>query len=202
MTRVSFGMYRKGVREPGTTLTSAGATFMPPTPMPTATATIVRHHRDGSPAASAWMERSYRNSSYWGQGGSPQALGWANAMRTCYATYVELTRGDARPAFAAGLNRDLALPPDELAVHVDVVLLDRGGYVPRLVLWDSNELTQALAVTYAAPAWRVMEDELGDGRIAHVEVWSLREPRQATVSPDEARAAMDTVERVVYRLVH
>lgn len=122
-------------------------------------------------------------------------------MRTCYGTYVQLTQGDTRPAFATGLNRDLVLPPDELGVHIDVVLLDPDGYVPRLVVWDSNELTRALAVRYAAPAWRVMEDELGDGRVARVEVWSLRAPTQIAVSPDEARAALDDVARVVHRLV-
>jgi len=200
MTRVTFGMFRKGVREPGATLASAGATFLPPTPMPTATATIVRHHREGSASASARMDRSYRESRYWGQRDTPQA-GWAGAMRACYATYVELTHGDTRPAFATGLNRDLALPPDDLGVHIDVALLDIDGYVPRLVLWDSNELTRALAVRYAAPAWKVMEDELGDGRVARVEVWSLRAPTRITVSPEEARAAMDDVERVVHRLV-
>lgn len=200
MTRVTFGMFRKGVREPGTTLASAGANFVPPTPMPTATATIVRHHREGPAIAGARMDRSYRESDYWGQRGTPQA-GWANAMRTCYATYVELTDGDTRPAFATGLSRDLLLPPDELGVHIDVVLLDSDGYVPRLVLWDNNDLTPALAVRYAAPAWKVMEDEMGDGRVAYVEVWSLRAPTQITVSPDEARAAMDDVARVVHRLV-
>lgn len=200
MTRVTFGMFRKGVREPGTTLVSAGATFLPPTPMPTASATIVRHHREGAAIASARMDRSYRESPYWGQRGTPQG-GWAEAMRACYATCVELTRDDNRAAFATGLNRDLSLPPDELGVHIDVVLLDPDGYVPRLALWDSNDLTRALAVRYAAPAWKVMEDELGDGRVGCVEVWSLRTPTQMTVSPDEARAAMDDVARVVHRLV-
>lgn len=200
MTRVTFGMFRKGVREPATTLASAGAALMPPTPMPTATATIARHHREGSASARARMDRSYRESPYWGQRGTPQA-GWANAMRACYGTYVQLTQGDTRPAFATGLNRDLSLPPDELGVHIDVVLLDPDGYVPRLVLWDSNELTLALAVRYAAPAWKVMEDELGDGRVARVEVWSLRAPTQIAVSPVEARAALDDVARVVHRLV-
>jgi hypothetical protein len=200
MTRVTFGMFRRGVREPQTTLSSAAASFFPPTPMPTATATIARHHREGPGAAAAEMDRSYRNSAYWGQEGTPRA-GWANTMRECYATYVELTRDDIRPAFAAGLNRDLLLPPNELAVHIDAVLLDPEGYVPRLVLWDANQLTQPLAVTYAAPAWKAMEDELGEGRVPRVEVWSLRAPTQVTVSPSEARAAMGEVERVVRRLV-
>jgi hypothetical protein len=200
MTRVTFGMYRKGVREPNTTLASAAAAFTAPTPMPTASATITRHHRDGSAAARTYMDRSYRQSPYWGQEGTPQA-GWANAMRNCYDTYAALAREDNRTAFATGLNRDLVLGADELAVHIDVVLLDPDGYVPRLVLWDANELIRPLAIRYAAPAWRVMEDELGEGRVASVEVWSLRQPIQIAVGPAEARAAMSDVARIVQRLV-
>lgn len=200
MTRVTFGMYRKGVREPATTLVSASAGDMPPTPLPTATATIVRHHREGPAIAAAWMDRSYRTSPYWGQRGTP-AAGWANAMRACYATYTDLTLHDSRPAFTAGLNRALVFGPDELRVHVDVVLLDPGGYVPRVVLWDRSELTQELAIQYAAPAWSVLEDELGEGRVARAEVWSLRAPTQLVVSPAEASAAMARVAAVVRRLV-
>lgn len=201
MTRVTFGMYRKGVREPTTTLTSAGAAFQPPTPMPTATAAIVRHHRENRARAAARMDRSYRNSPYWGQRGTPQG-GWAEAMRACYQTYVQLTANDSRPAFATGLNRDLTLSPDELGVYIDVVLLDPRGYVPRLVLWDSNELTLDLAIRYAAPAWAVLEDELGETRVPAVEVWSLRAPTQHTVTPTQAQAALPDVARVVHRLVH
>jgi hypothetical protein len=93
------------------------------------------------------------------------------------------------------------LPPDELAVYIDVVLLDPAGYVPRLVLWDTNELTRNLAVQYAASAWSVLEDELGEDRVAHVEVWSLRAPTQLVVTPAEARSAMTDVARTVRSLV-
>ena len=52
----------------------------------------------------------------------------------------------------------------------------------------------------AAPAWRAAENELGDGRVDRVEVWSLRQPVQRTVSAAEARGAMSQVARVVHRL--
>jgi hypothetical protein len=204
MTRVTFGMYRKGVREPATTLSSAAvanAGFTIVTPMRTAQAAIARHHRESPAAARDRMHRSFRESDYWGPNGTPQARGWATAICRCYDTYVDLTRHDARPAFATAVERDLDLPPDSLAVRVDVVLLDPAGYVPRLVLWDKSDLTRALAVQYAAPVWRLAEDELGDGRVACVEVWSLRVPTLFTVTPVEARAAMSDVARVVHRLV-
>jgi len=204
MTRVTFGMYRKGVREPAATLSSAAAAnagFTLVTPMRTAQSAITRHHRESPAAARIQLHRSFRNSDYWGPNGTPQAQGWADAIRRLYDTYDNLAQADPRPAIAAGLERDLELQPDALGVRIDVLLFDPAGYVPRLVFWDKNDLTQARAIQYAAPAWRVMEDELGDGRVADVEVWSLRQPAQLTVSPAQARGAMGQVARVVHRLV-
>jgi len=127
---------------------------------------------------------------------APQAA----VIRRCHDTYAQLTQSDARPAFTTGFDRDIDLPPDVLAVYVDVILLDAAGYVPRLVLWDDNELKAQRAIAFAAPAWRAAENELGDGRVVRVEVWSLRQPAQRTVSAAEARGAMSQVARVVHRL--
>ena len=199
MTRITFGLYRKGVREPAVNLTAVAATFMPPTPMPTATAAVARYHREGAARAVAEMDRSYRTSNYWGQRGTPQG-GWANAMRQCLQTYIDLADNDARPAFAIGLNRDLMFPPDELAVHVDVVLLDPRGYVGRLALWDKSILTRSLATRYAAPVWRALEEELGDGRVAEIELWHLRTATQMVVTAAEAAAGLPEVATTVHRL--
>jgi len=205
MTRVTFGMYRKGVREPATTLTSAAAAnagFTLVTPMRTAQAAIVRHHRESPAAARARLHQSFRNSDYWGPSGTPQARGWARVIRELYDVYDGLTQGDARTAFAYGVERDIALGADALGVRADVVLLDPAGYVPRVVLWDRNDLSRARAIEYGAPVWRAMEDELGDGRVAAVEVWALGGPMLHTVTPAQATAAMGQVARVVHRLVH
>lgn len=204
MTRVPFSMYRKGVREPATTMTSAAAAnagFTLVTPMRTAQSAIVRHHRDSPAAARAQLHQSFRNSDYWGPNGTPQARGWARAIRELYDVYDVLTQGDPRTAFAYGVERDIALGVDALGVRADVVLLDPAGYVPRIVLWDKNDLTYARAIAYGAPVWRAMEDELGDGRVAAVEVWALRGPTQITVTPAQASAAMGQVSRTVHRLV-
>jgi len=98
------------------------------------------------------------------------------------------------------LRSDLVLPPDELGVYVDVLLLDDAGYVPRLVLWDTNEPTDQRVQLYAAPAWRVAEQELGTGRVPEVEVWHLRSARQFVVSAGSAEAALTTVGQIVHRL--
>lgn len=199
MTRVTFGAYRAGVRDAGVTLGTLAGTFMPPTPFPTASAAVVRYHRESPEAAARELDRSYASSAYWGQRGTPQA-GWANAMRACFETYRQMARGDPRPAFATGVNRDLALPPDELAIYVDVVLLDSDGYVPRLVFWDTHELTPARARLYAAPPWRVLEDELGGGRVPRIELWHLRTATALEVGGREAASALADVARVVHRI--
>lgn len=199
MTRVTFGAYRAGVRDGRVTLGSLANSFMPPTPFPSASAAITRYHRESPEAAARELDRSFNSSSYWGQRGSPQA-GWANAMRACFETYRQMAQGDPRPAFATGLNRDLAVPPDELGIHIDVVLLDEDGYVPRLVLWDKNDLTVARARLYAAPAWRVLKDELGDDRVPGVEVWHLRTVSRVEVDATEAQGALADVARVVHRV--
>lgn len=79
-------------------------------------------------------------------------------------------------------------------------MIDPRGYVPRIVLWDTASLTQDRAVLYAAPVWRVMEDELGDGRIPEVEVWHLRSGVQRVIDATTAAAALPHVARVVHRL--
>lgn len=68
------------------------------------------------------------------------------------------------------------------------------------MLWDTAELTNERAVLYAAPVWRVMADELGDGRIPELEVWHLRSGVQHVIDATTTAAAMPDVARVVHRL--
>ena len=102
--------------------------------------------------------------------------------------------------FATGLTRDLAIPPDELGVYVDVVLLDPRGYVPRIALWDTNPLNRTSARLYAAPVWKVLEDELGSGRVVEVEVWHLRSTTTWTVAASAAEDALADVANIVHRI--
>ena len=200
MTRITYGLYRKGVREPSLTLTTSANGFSPPTPFPSAASAVVRYHREGGEAAAERLDRSFRNSSYWGPSGSPQNRGWANAIRNCFQTYRNLADQDGRSAFTEGLRSELVLPPDELGVYIDVLLFDSAGYVPRLVLWDTNDPTDQRVLLYAAPAWRVAEEELGTGRVPEVEVWHLRTARQFVVSAGSAEAALPIVDQIVHRL--
>lgn len=200
MTRITFGLYRRGVREPTITLSATAGGYIPPTPFQSASAAVKRYHREDGSAAATALDRSLLSSDYWGSGGTAQAQGWADAIRRCFDVYRQMADADPRPAFACGLSRSLDLPPDELAVYVDVVLFDPRGYVPRIVLWDTADLTNDRAVLYAGPVWRVMEDELGDDRVPEVEVWHLRSGVQRVVDAATAAGALPQVARVVHRL--
>lgn len=200
MTRITFGLYRRGVREPTITLSGTAGAYIPPTPFQSASAAVKRYHREGGTAAATALHVSLSSSDYWGRGGTSQAQGWADAIRQCFGAYRQIADADTRPAFACGLSRTLDLPPNDLAVYIDVVLLDPRGYVPRIVLWDTADFTGARAVLYAAPVWRVMEDELGDGRVPEIEVWHLRTGVHRVVDAATARAALPDVARVVHRL--
>ncbi len=163
MTRVTFGMYRKGVREPATTMTSAAAAnagFTLVTPMRIAQSAIVRHHRESPAAARARLHQSFRNSDYWGPNGTPQARGWARVIRELYDVYDGLTQGDPRTAFAYGVERDIALGVDALGVRADVVLFDPAGELLRVVLWDKNDLSRD------APSSTARRSGARDGRRA------------------------------------
>jgi hypothetical protein len=200
MTRITFGLYRRGVREPTITLSGTAGDYIPPTPFPSASAAIKRYHREDGTRAANVLDRSLSSSDYWGSGGTPQAQGWADAIRESFDVYRQIADGDPRPAFASGLRRTLTMPPDELAVYIDVVVIDPRGYVPRIVLWDTADLTDARALLYAAPVWRALEDELGDGRVPEVEVWHLRSGMRRIVDATAAAAALVEVARVVQRL--
>ncbi len=179
---------------------SHGGGYIPPTPFQSASAAITRYHRESGDDATKALDRSLSSSDYWGPAGTPQAQGWADAIRQCFDGYRQAADTDPRPPFAWGLRRSLDLPPDELAVYIDVILIDPRGYVPRIVLWDTADLTDERAVLYAAPVWRVMEDELGDGRIPEIEVWHLRTGAKRVIDAATAAAALPDVAGVVHRL--
>jgi hypothetical protein len=201
VTRISFGDYRSGVREPSFRVVSGGAGRPWPTPTPIQRATIARHHREDPDAAREYMVSRFQNSTYWGPSGKPQNQGRAEMTLRSYDNYVSLTRNDERPVITTDLKRDLELPPNTLGVRIDVLLLDATGYVPRLVLWDTNDLTRERAMLYAAPLLLAAEEELGEGRVAEIEVVHVRTPVQLTVSAPDARAVKPDMEATVARIL-
>jgi hypothetical protein len=200
VTHLTFSVFRKGAREPALTLSSFGPAQSFPTPYSMAAAAISRHHKESPAAALRHLERTVARSAYWGSGGPATARGWAKSIVACFRRYQSMDEADGRQAFAWSLNLGLVLPPDDLAVHVDAVLFDPGGYVGRLALWDTPPLTKALASVYAAPAFRSLEEELGAGRITGVQVWHLRSGAAEFIEAAAAAGAVPLAERIVHRV--
>ena len=200
MTRLTYGIYRKGVREPGFTLSSTQDSPAFPTPMPIAAAAVARYHRDGETIARQELNRSFRGSPYWGPSGSPQARGWASAILSRFERYAHLATADGREAFAVDLKRDVAIGPHVVGVHVDAVLLDEDGYAGRIALWDRAVPTREVALYYAVPAFLALEDALGEGRVAGIQVWHLRSGQCAFAARDACNAAVMSVTRLVAQI--
>lgn len=163
--------------------------------------TITRHHLEGPEVARDYMVNSFRNSNYWGANGTPQSRGWAQSTLRSYDAYALMTGDDTRAVVATGVRRELPVPPNTLNMRIDVVLLDPHGYVPRVILWDRPELTEERALLYAAPILFVAEEELGQGRIAEVELVHTRSASRVIVSASDARAASQGMSGTVSRIL-
>jgi hypothetical protein len=201
MTRISFGDYRSGVRDPTFRATPGGAGQGFPTPTSIQWATITRHHQESPEVARDYMVNSFRRSSYWGPSGTPQSRGWAESTLRSYDAYALITRDDTRPVVATGVRNELQLPPHALSVRIDVILLDPRGYVPRILLWDTNEFNEERGLLYAAPILVAAEEELGQGRVTDVEVVHTRTAALLSVSAAEARAASGDMAATVSRIL-
>lgn len=200
MTRLTFGIYRRGLREPGFTLSATVNSPSFPTPILMANASIARYHREGETEARRELHRAFRRSPYWGPAGSPQARGWASAIVASFERYAQMAADDGREAFTVDLSRDVSLGMHVVGVRLDAVLLDDDGYVGRIALWDKAVVTRELAVFYAVPAFLALEDELGDGRVSGVQIWHLRSGERHLVSGDSCNAEVGRVINLVARI--
>jgi hypothetical protein len=197
MTRITLGELKKATRDRALRRPPPGESRPIPTPMPSAASAVRRFHREGADAAVRRLNRAFDGSDYWGPNGPAQARGWANSIRTCFQTYIDLASADDRPSLNTSINLDVSLGTDSVGVSVDVVLLDPNGYVGRYLLWDTPPLTQQDAEVLAAPVVLALQQELGADRVAGVEVWHLRSGSQIFVDMQAALGRVTEVERIV-----
>jgi hypothetical protein len=186
MTRVTLSEFKNAARDRSSRRGPPGSGATIVTPMPTARAAVRRYHREGSARATLLLNQTFDRSAHWGPAGPGPAKGWANAIRTCFQTYVELADVDDRPVLSTSVDRDVRLGGNAIGVAIDVILLDPLGYVARYPLWDVPSTNTAEAELLAAPIVRAMDEELGEGRTVGVEVWHLRSRAQFFVPSDHA----------------
>lgn len=194
MTRVTLGEFKKAARDRSLRRSSSGGGV--PTPMPVASSAVRRLHREGPEIAVAELNRKFDRSPYWGRGPA-QARGWADVVRACFQTYVELASEDARPTIDVPVNVDVPTGDNTVGVSLDVVLLDPEGYVGRYLLWDAVQLTQDSAELLAAVVVRALQLELGDDRVAGAEIWHLRSAEQIFVDAPTALGRLHDIQVIV-----
>lgn len=201
MTRVTLAEVKGAARDPAKRRAPPGQDAGFPTPMPAANSAVRRLHREGAARATVVLNQSFDRSGHWGLSGPPQARGWANSIRDCFDAYVEMSGSDGRPVLSHAINRNVHVGVHEVGVRLDVVLLDDEGYVGRYLLWDVPIPSIEEATLLAGPIVVAMEDELGAGRVAGVEVWHLRTRAQFFVPYNDAQGTLDELERVVARYI-
>ena len=199
MTRVTLGELKNASRD--RSLRRAGTdTNRPfPTPLPMASRAVRCFHRRGADVATTQLRTAIDRSDYWGQSGRPQAHGWANAIYECLETYIALASPDLRPTLGTSIATNIQVGDNTIGVSLDVVLLDRDGYVGRYILWDIPELTQDNAELLATPIIRALQQELGEDRVVGTEIWHLRSGGQVFIDSSTAAAKFDEIEEIVNR---
>lgn len=197
MTRVTLGELKNAARDRSRRRPAPGVEQPFSTPMPTAASAVRRLHRDGAEAAVAQLNAAFDRSSHWGPGGPSRARSWANSIRECFQSYAELVTGDSRPTLGMPVTTDVDVGEHTIGVSLDVILLDPNGYVGRYLLWDTPTLNQDDAELLAAPIVLALQRELGDDRVAGVEIWHLRSRRQTLVHAAAALARVGEVATIV-----
>ncbi len=201
MTRVTLAELKSASRDVSKRRSPPGTTTGFPTPMPTAASGVRRLHREGSTRATVVLNQAFDRSQHWGPNGPPQAKGWANSIRESFDTYVEMSGDDSRPVLGYTIDRNVQVGTHEVGVKIDVILLDDLGYVGRYLLWDIPVPSADEAALLAAPIVVALEEELGEGRVAGVEVWHLRTETPFYVSSDDALSRLGEAAAIVARYV-
>lgn len=197
MTRITLSEFKKAARDRSLRRLPTGTGSSFPTPMPIAASAVRQLHRAGAPSANAQLDAAFNRSTHWGASGPAHARGWATSIRSSFQTYVTLASADARPALAAPVSADVQIGTNTVGVSLDVVLLDPAGYVGRYLLWDKGELTQDNAELLAAPLVQMLQQELGEDRVAGIEIWHLRTGTQSYVDAPTALGRLHEVGSII-----
>lgn len=190
---VSFGIFRRAVREP--TFRNEPGGSPPITPISTFRKAVRVYHREGVDRA---LASPTLTSPHWRLPGRGRTL--ANNYRDCLQRYIALDALDARTFVDAGITETVVLGNDEVNVVLDVILLNRTGHVGRVLLWDTSILDRRLAQITAAPALLALQQLVGESRAQTIEIWHLRSGTQFEFTAHEALAELPEAVAAVQRV--
>ncbi len=191
---VSFGLFRKAVREPGFRTVPGPATNVPIVPIGTFRRAICTYHQSGRAAAIGGISLP---SSYWRT--DPRGKTLAENYRRSLDTYIALDLADGRPSYDVGVRQPATIAGEVLNVYMDALVYAVAEHTARIALWDVPRPSATEAAVMASPIITALEKEVGELRAHRVAFWHLRSGTVIEVSAADAHAqagaAADAVRR-------
>ncbi len=192
---VSFGLFRKAVREPAYRLKPGSGGSGAVTPIGTFRRAIRVYHQSGEPAALAGISLT---SDYYTKEGRGKTL--ADNYRASFSRYIALDAADGRSAYAAGLKQDVELAGETLSLTTDALVYGPRGHTARVALWDLSLPSEAEAAVIAAPLARALVQAVGEERAYSVALWHLRSGKVLEVPVSSALMRIGDAEEAVARV--
>jgi hypothetical protein len=194
---VSFGLFRKAVREPEYRLKPGGSNSRggAVTPIGTFRRAIRVYHDKGEQAALAGISLT---SDYYTR--DPRGKTLADNYRDSFARYIALDAADGRSAYTAGLKQDVELAGEILGLTIDALVYGARGHTARVALWDLSLPSEAEATVIAAPLARALVEAVGEERAHSVALWHLRSGKVLELPVASAMARIGDAEEAVGRV--
>jgi hypothetical protein len=192
---VSFGLFRRAVREPTyRTVPSTGPTSPPITPILTFRKAICTYHRAGRQTA---LDEISLPSPYWRT--NPRGKTLARNYRESLETYFSLDVADGRRTYDVGVKQSLAIAGEVLSIYMDALVYATTAHTARIALWDVPMPSRYEASVMALPIIEALQAAVGDERARSVAFWHLRSATIIEVGRAEALSraadASDAVRR-------
>jgi len=191
---VSFGVFRRAVREPGFRTVPGPATSSPIVPIGTFRRAICTYHQSGRAAAIAGLSLP---SAYWRT--DPRGKTLAANYRRSLDTYISLDVADGRRTYDVGVKEPVTISGEVLNVYMDALVYAAAAHTARIALWDVPQPSPTEAEVMASPIISALEKEVGDERAHSVAFWHLRSGKVIEVSAADAHAqaaaAADAIRR-------
>jgi hypothetical protein len=195
--RLSAYDLRQALLDPGYRLPPPGSTNAPSTAGSLRKAIRIYHETSDPEKARESLRQSLSN--YFARPGAPTTQ--ARHARSNLDTYIELSARDSRVAFVPHGRNDVAVWVDVVSGDFDVLVLDPGGYVARLLLFGPlpQLTTMQLEILSYAPTIALRE-EFDSRRVVGVDVWQLRRGEISHIPAERAARRGPDVQALLDRL--
>lgn len=181
---VSFGLFRRAVRDPGYRVAPGGPKGpVPVTPIATFRKAVCTFHQLGADAARSGISLK---ADYWRKNARGKTV--ARIYGESLERYFALDATDGRASYDAGVRQAVPIGGETLNVYIDALVYRGARHTARIVLWDVPIPSEEEAATMAAPLMQALETAVGKDRAHSVEFWHLRSGKVFTIRKAMAQA--------------